>query len=107
MPILAAPARLLAARAVDGWWKRVLLLVPLAVVVVVCVWGPSVIPFDPVRVITRPGLTPGGAHLFGTDTAGMDVFSRTVVATRTNVVIAGLVALGPPRSGSPSGWSPA
>jgi peptide/nickel transport system permease protein len=60
----------------------------------VCLWGPSLIPMDPIRVVTRPGLAPGGEYLFGTDTAGMDVFSRTIVATRTNVIIAGLVAVG-------------
>jgi peptide/nickel transport system permease protein len=73
-----------------GQWLRI---APVALIVAVVVLGPFIIPHDPTRVITRPGIGPGGKFWFGTDTAGMDVFSRTIDATRTNVLLAGFVAI--------------
>lgn len=62
-------------------------LVPAAAILLIAVVGPLVVPYSPVDVVSRPDLLPGAAHWFGTDSAGMDVFSRTVAATRNNLLI--------------------
>ena len=62
-------------------------LVPAALLVLVAVVGPLVVPYSPVDVVDRPDLLPGPAHWFGTDASGMDVFSRTLAATRVNLLI--------------------
>jgi len=56
-------------------------------VVAVAVAGPALVPFSPIDVVAKPDLSPGGDHPFGTDSAGMDVFSRTVAATTNNLMI--------------------
>jgi peptide/nickel transport system permease protein len=66
---------------------RALALVPAALLLLLAVVGPQVVPFSPVDVVARPDLLPGGAHWFGTDSSGMDVLSRTVAAGRVNLVI--------------------
>jgi len=67
-------------------------LLPLAVIVVAAVFLVNVVPFDPEKVAGPSSLPPGPEHWFGTDSAGLDVFSRTIAATRTNLLIAVLVA---------------
>lgn len=62
-------------------------LVPAGILVLLAVLGPVLVPFSPIDVVARPDLPPGGAHWFGTDSAGMDVFSRTIAATRNNLLI--------------------
>ncbi|WP_181780229.1 ABC transporter permease [Pseudonocardia pini] len=62
-------------------------VVPLAVIALVGLAGPLVVPHDPETVVGPPSAAPGAAHWFGTDSAGMDVFSRTVAATGTDLLI--------------------
>ncbi|HWK46749.1 MAG TPA: ABC transporter permease [Stellaceae bacterium] len=51
--------------------------------------GPWVVPYDPIATNTRVALqAPSAQHWFGTDQLGRDVFSRTVVAARLDLVIA-------------------
>jgi peptide/nickel transport system permease protein len=51
--------------------------------------GPYLVPYDPLASDTTQALNaPSLAHLFGTDQLGRDVFSRVVVATRLDFVIA-------------------
>ena len=51
--------------------------------------GPSVVPFDPLATQTAITFQPPSAlHWFGTDQLGRDVFSRVVVATRLDLLIA-------------------
>jgi len=53
------------------------------------VLGPSLVPYDPIATDTAVALQPpSAAHWFGTDQLGRDVFSRVVVATRLDLVIA-------------------
>jgi peptide/nickel transport system permease protein len=66
-------------------WPR---LVPLGIVVLVALVGPFVVPFDPTTVVGPSGQAPDSTYWFGTDSSGLDVFSRTVAATRLNLVIA-------------------
>ena len=51
--------------------------------------GPSIVPHDPIATNTAVALQPPSAsHWFGTDQLGRDIFSRTVVATRLDLLIA-------------------
>lgn len=74
-------------------FRTVLLLLPIAVLLLVAVLGPTLVPYDPTRVAGPAFVSPSSTHWFGTDSAGLDVFSRTVAATRLNVTIGVLVAL--------------
>ena len=53
------------------------------------VFGPYVVPYDPLASDTAAALKPpSAAHWFGTDQLGRDIFSRVIVATRLDVFIA-------------------
>src|SRR5580692_7325256 len=56
---------------------------------IAAVIGPWVVPYDPLASDTSVTLRPPSlAHLFGTDQLGRDIFSRVVVATRLDFIIA-------------------
>jgi peptide/nickel transport system permease protein len=65
--------------------------VPLLLLVLVAVVGPFLVPFDPTKVVGPPSRPPGSEFWFGTDSQGLDVFSRTITAFRLNLTIALLV----------------
>ncbi len=51
--------------------------------------GPWIVPYDPLASDTAAALQPPSVtHWFGTDQLGRDIFSRVVVATRLDMVIA-------------------
>jgi len=55
----------------------------------VAIFGPLLVPYDPVASDVPQALQPpNAAHWFGTDQLGRDVFSRIVVATRLDLAIA-------------------
>lgn len=57
--------------------------------VVMAVFGPWLVPFDPLASKASAALQPpNGMHWFGTDALGRDIFSRVVVATRLDLGIA-------------------
>jgi len=57
--------------------------------VVMALFGPWIVPYDPLASDTANALQPPSwAHWFGTDNLGRDVFSRVVVATRLDFLIA-------------------
>ncbi|MBB6309570.1 ABC transporter permease [Xanthobacter tagetidis] len=59
------------------------------VLLVAALIGPYVVPYDPLASNTQSALQPpSGAHWFGTDNLGRDIFSRVVVATRLDLAIA-------------------
>lgn len=69
-------------------------LLPAAVLVLIALIGPWIIPFSATEAVGPPDLTPGtDGHWFGTDSAGMDVFSRTIAATQNNLLIGLLTTL--------------
>lgn len=68
-------------------------IVIVALLFLVAVFGPIVVPYDPERVAGPSYLPPSAEFWFGTDSAGLDVFSRTVAATQLNVLIGAGVAL--------------
>ena len=52
-------------------------------------FGPYVVPYDPLASDTVSALKPpSAAHWFGTDQLGRDIFSRVIVATRLDTFIA-------------------
>lgn len=52
------------------------------------VLGPALVPYDPLATDAARALQPpSGAHWFGTDNLGRDVFSRVIVATRLDMTI--------------------
>ena len=58
-------------------------------IVIAAVFGPFIVPYDPNASNTAMALKPpSGAHWFGTDQIGRDVFSRVVVATQLDFFIA-------------------
>jgi len=61
----------------------------LVVIVIAALFGPYVVPYDPLASDTAAALKPpSAAHWFGTDQLGRDIFSRVVVATRLDTFIA-------------------
>jgi peptide/nickel transport system permease protein len=61
-----------------------------ALIAVAAVFGPLLAPYDPLMSDTKAALQgPSPAHWFGTDQLGRDVFSRVMVATRLDCLIAG------------------
>src|SRR6266404_7347316 len=61
----------------------------LIVIVFAALFGPYIVPHDPLASDTVAALKPpSAAHWFGTDQLGRDVFSRVVVATRLDFIIA-------------------
>ena len=52
------------------------------------VFGPLLVPYDPLASEAANALSPpSAAHWFGTDSLGRDVFSRVIVATRLDLTI--------------------
>ena len=61
----------------------------LVLIVCLAVFGPSIVPYDPLASNTAQALKPpSAAHWFGTDQIGRDILSRVVVATRLDFFIA-------------------
>src|SRR5438874_6536877 len=61
----------------------------LVVILFAAIFGPYLLPYDPLASDTASALKPpSAAHWFGTDQLGRDVFSRVVVATRLDFLIA-------------------
>ena len=50
--------------------------------------GPHIVPYDPLASGGATLSPPSAAHWFGTDQTGRDIFSRVVVATRLDFIIA-------------------
>jgi peptide/nickel transport system permease protein len=60
----------------------------LALIVLMGLLGPYVVPYDPLRSSAAEALLPpSAAHWFGTDDLGRDVFSRVIVAARLDLLI--------------------
>ena len=63
----------------------------LAVVVIVALTAPLLVPIDPMTTRGRPLLPPGGEFMFGTDMLGRDVFAGIVHGARVSLMI-GLIS---------------
>lgn len=63
--------------------------ITLVVICLMALLAPFIAPYDPVTSVPQDKLLPpSAAHLMGTDTYGMDIFSRVLYATRTDLPIA-------------------
>ena len=71
----------------------IVLFVPLAVILLITLIGPWIVPFDPTKVVGAPSQSPDSEFLLGTDSNGLDVFSRTIAGARIDVTIALAVTL--------------
>jgi peptide/nickel transport system permease protein len=81
---LAHARYVLAANPVTGFAFALFVLIVLAAAI-----GPYIVPYDPLASDTAVALKgPSAAHWFGTDQLGRDVFSRVIVATRLDFLIA-------------------
>ena len=58
-----------------------------AIIVLTAVFGPYLVPYDPLASTAQALNPPSWQHWFGTDHLGRDVFSRVVVATRLDLTI--------------------
>ncbi|MFT4087690.1 MAG: ABC transporter permease [Gordonia sp. (in: high G+C Gram-positive bacteria)] len=89
--VVAAPRsrRRIAVR--DHRW--ILGLVPVLLLLVLAIIGPLITPHSATDVVGDSSTAPNGTFWFGTDADGLDVFSRTLAATRLNVEIATAVVL--------------
>lgn len=60
-----------------------------ALLLFAAVLGPVIVPQDPLASDTAAALqAPSAKHLFGTDQLGRDIFSRVIVATRLDMIVA-------------------
>jgi peptide/nickel transport system permease protein len=60
-----------------------------ALIALCALFGPYIVPYDPLASDTASALkAPSLAHWFGTDQLGRDIFSRVIVATRLDFIIA-------------------
>jgi peptide/nickel transport system permease protein len=69
-------------------------LVFIIAILVFAVFAPFIAPYNPTHIDTKNILvSPSGAHIFGTDTLGRDIFSRIVYGSRISLSI-GFIAVG-------------
>jgi peptide/nickel transport system permease protein len=60
-----------------------------ALILLAAVFGPAIVPYDPLASDTAAALqAPSARHWFGTDQLGRDIFSRVIAATRLDFSIA-------------------
>ncbi|MDX3519356.1 ABC transporter permease [Streptomyces scabiei] len=63
--------------------------------IVLAVIGPWIAPYDPAATdVLAASQGPSGAHLFGTDSLGRDIFSRALTGARLSFAGPGIVVLG-------------
>lgn len=72
---------------------RIAPLLPAAIIILIAIVGPMFTPYAPDRVTGPASVAPSAEHWFGTDSAGLDVFSRVVWGTRYDLTIAIAAAL--------------
>jgi len=75
-------------------WRQPLSLIGLALIIAwtfAAIAAPAVVPFDPLAQDAPRFLPPGGAHRFGTDELGRDVFSRVIYGARVSIPLAVLL----------------
>jgi peptide/nickel transport system permease protein len=73
-------------------WLNGLAVALVALVVLTAVVGPWIAPHDPNKLDLLSTLqAPSGAHLFGTDNLGRDLFSRVIVGARISMEVAVII----------------
>ena len=76
-------------------WVDKLALVVLGLLILLCIFGPTLTPHDPYDVIPADSLKPPGwqGHLLGTDDSGRDILSRLMVGARPTLVISFVIVV--------------
>jgi peptide/nickel transport system permease protein len=59
-----------------------------AVSLFLAVFGPVIAPYDPIKPSSDVLVGPNGDHWFGTDSSGLDIFSRVICGARIDITIA-------------------
>ena len=81
----------LAKRGLQKFTRNRLAILGLAIITIIilmCVLAPLLTSYNPAEISLRERrLPPGGAHLFGTDNLGRDVFSRILYGGRMSILI--------------------
>jgi peptide/nickel transport system permease protein len=68
-------------------------IVILAVLAIVAVAAPLIVPFDPIKISDNALFSPGSPYFFGTDQYGRDILSRIISGARISLTI-GLISVG-------------
>jgi peptide/nickel transport system permease protein len=68
-------------------------MLPAFVVLVLVLVPTALLPYPPTSAVAPPSLPPSPDHFFGTDGAGMDVFSRTIAAFALDVPLGAMVSV--------------
>lgn len=76
-----------------GAGRTILAFAPITILLLVALLAPVIAPYDPERSVAAARLAPSAAHWFGTDSVGMDVFSRAIQGTQIAVQFAIIVAV--------------
>ncbi|MCI1225471.1 ABC transporter permease [Bifidobacterium sp.] len=66
---------------------------PVIIIVAICLFAPALSHFSPTTTVGAARLKPDATYWFGTDSVGMDVYSRTLYGTRIAVQFAIVVAV--------------
>lgn len=69
-------------------WLLKFALVWITLALFLAVFGQAVAPYDPTQASANTDMAPSAEYWFGTDSSGMDVFSRVITAPRIDVSIA-------------------
>lgn len=94
-PVAPVPPLPVEGRRLTPYWVRLLVSSPLAVVgivlfvaiVVIALIGPLITPYAPLDMIGPLGSRPSGAHWFGTNDSGQDIFSQAVYGARYSLAV--------------------
>ncbi len=95
-PVLASGRSLDATvrrRRTRGRAGRIFGCLPFAVVLLLAAIGPLLTTYDPTVVAGQGSTAPSAGHWFGTDSNGLDVYSRTLAAFRLDVLLAVSITL--------------
>jgi peptide/nickel transport system permease protein len=72
-------------------WPRLALCIPAALLLLIAILSPE--RFEPTSVAGPASLAPNATYWFGTDSAGLDVFSQLIASTRIDIALATATAV--------------
>jgi peptide/nickel transport system permease protein len=73
--------------------RRVRIYLAPAALLILAIAGPWITPWSATEVVGTPLTPPGQDYWFGTDSSGLDIFSRVIASTRNDVQIALFTAI--------------
>ena len=78
---------------VSGNWAALASVCYLLLIVLAALFGPSLMPGDPLALSADIMLPPGSGHWLGTDDLGRDALTQLVYGTRVSLVVGGVAAV--------------